>query len=59
VVSVTPCIICKGAGENFVSNAVSNAEKSEPPMANLSGIKLLLFGEIWTMESDGELEKWA
>jgi len=45
--------------KNSVSTAVSNAEKSEPPMANLSEIRLLRFGEIWTIESDGELGKWA
>jgi hypothetical protein len=56
VVSATPCTIWKGAGNNFVSNAVSNAEKSEPSMANVSGIGLLQPYEIWTSESDGELE---
>jgi hypothetical protein len=43
----------------FVSNAVSNAKKLVHSIANLSGQKVLRFGEIWTSESGGEQELWA
>jgi len=54
-VRATPCATRKGAVEGFVSNAVSNAEKSEASRANFSERRLLRFCEIWTIESDGEL----
>jgi hypothetical protein len=44
---------------HFVSNAVSNAGESVKTMANLSGKKVLRFGEIWTSENSGEQEIWA
>ena len=42
-----------------VSIAVSSANKSEHPSANLGGQNVLRFGEIWTSESTGEQEIWA
>ena len=56
---MTLCTTCKGTGKNFVSNAVSNVKKLVRSMANLSGQKVLRFGEIWTSESGGEEEIWA
>jgi hypothetical protein len=43
---------------NFVSNAVSNAKKLVNAMANLSGQKVLRFGEMWTSERGREQEIW-
>jgi|GEM_PF-3351958 len=45
---MTLCIKCKGTGNIFVSNAVSNAGGFVHPMTNLSGQKVLRLGEIWT-----------
>jgi hypothetical protein len=42
-----------------VSNDVSNVKNSVDSMANLSGQKVLRFGEKWTSESGGEQEIWA
>jgi len=56
---MTLCITCKGTEKDFVSNDVSNAKKLVGSMANLSGQKVLQFGEIWTSESTGEQEIWA
>jgi len=56
---MTLCTTCKGTGKNFVSNVVSNAKKFVNLMANLSGQKVLRFGENWTSESNGEQEIWA
>jgi hypothetical protein len=56
---MTLCTTCKGTGNNFVSNAVSSAKKFVYSMANLSGQKVLRFGEILTSESGGEQEIWA
>jgi hypothetical protein len=44
---------------HFVSNAVSNAKEPANAMANLSGQKVLRFGEIRKSESTGEQEIWA
>ena len=41
------------------SNAVSNVKTFEHTPANLSGQKVLRFGEIVTSESAGEQEIWA
>jgi hypothetical protein len=52
---MTLCITCKGTGNYFVSNAGEFVNS----MANLSGQKVLRFGEIRTSESTGEQEIWA
>ena len=56
---MTLCTTCKGTGKNFVSHAVGNAKKLVRSIANLSGQKVLRFGENWTSESGGEQEIWA
>jgi hypothetical protein len=49
----------RGVQVQFVSNGVSNAQRLLKTMANLSGQKVLRFGELWTSESTGEQEIWA
>jgi hypothetical protein len=53
------CDPLRGLQGRSVSNTVSNAEKFEHSPANLSGQKVLRFGEIWTSKSTGEQEIWA